>query len=339
MMIGIDVSKDGLSTALVVSSLCPKAVWEKSFPNAPSGISALLALTPAGTPWVVEPTGRYSLRLAVLAREAGQPVLLAPSRKAKRYLESIQSRAKTDRLDGVGLARFGLSQPLKPYPIKSERVEQLDQLLSARRAMSQALMSLRQQRDELSYAREALSGPIETLASEIAALDRKLSEQIKGSEEFAAAEALDGVPGIGPVTAAAVTSRLAAKRFEHPDSFVAYIGLDIGVVQSGKRKGERGLTKQGDAEIRRLLYVCAKANLRCKESPFKAQFEKELAKGLSKTAALNAVARKLAKVCWSLHRHGTQYDAGRVNTQPKPEKEQPTDEQQQRQQQSSEQTT
>ena len=29
-----------------------------------------------------------------------------------------------------------------------------------------------------------------------------------------------------------------------------------------------------------------------------------------------AVARKLARVCWSLARHGTQYEAGRVQTQP-----------------------
>jgi transposase len=325
MMIGVDVSKGTLSTALVLDARSVRAVWEKDFPNVAQGIERLLQLTPPGTPWVVEPTGRYSLQVAIGARAAGQEVLLAPARKAKRFLESLQSRAKTDRLDGFGLARFGFSRPLDPYPIKSEPVEQLDQLLSARRGLSQALMSLRQKQNELPYAREALSACIETLSSEIDTLDRKLAQHIKSSEAFAAAEKIDEVQGIGPVTAAAVTSRLAAKQFDHPDKFVAYIGLDIGVVQSGKRKGNRGLTKQGDAEIRRLLYVCAQANLRCKVSPFKDQFERECAKGLSKTAALNAVARKLAKVCWSLHRHGTSYDPARVNTQPK--KEQSTSDQ------------
>jgi hypothetical protein len=37
---------------------------------------------------------------------------------------------------------------------------------------------------------------------------------------------------------------------------------------------------------------------------------------MAKTAALNAVARKLAKVAWSLVAHGTTYDPTRVDTQP-----------------------
>lgn len=317
MMIGIDTSKDHLSAALVSTACSEKAVWQRDLPNTPSGVATLLSLTPANTAWVIEPTGRYSLQVAKEAKKASQLVLLAPPRKAKKYLESIQSRAKTDRLDSLGLALFGLTRPLQPYPIKSDVVDQLDQLLSARKGLSQALSSLRQQQKELLYAREALSPSIEKLASEIEALDQKVAQHVKGADEFRAAEAIDEVPGIGPVTAAAVTSRLAAKQFDHPDKFVAYIGLDVGVVQSGKRKGERGLTKQGDAQIRRLLYLCAQANLRTKDSPFREQFERERAKGLSKTAALNAVARKLAKLCWSLHQHGTRYDAGRVYSPPK----------------------
>lgn len=319
MMIGIDTSEDRLSVAMVSSACSEKAVWARDLPNTPSGVATLLSLTPANTAWVIEPTGRYSLQVAKEATKSSQLVLLAPPRKAKKYLESIQSRAKTDRLDSLGLALFGLTRPLKPYPIKSEVVDQLDQLLSARKGLSEALSSLRQQQRELAYAREALSPSIDKLASEIEALDQKIAQHVKGADEFRAAEALDEVPGIGPVTAAAVTSRLAAKQFDHPDKFVAYIGLDIGVVQSGKRKGERGLTKQGDAQIRRLLYLCARANLRTKDSPFRLQFERERAKGLSPTAALNAVARKMAKLCWSLHRHGSRYDAGRVYSPPRDE--------------------
>ncbi|MBV9851981.1 MAG: transposase, partial [Armatimonadetes bacterium] len=101
---------------------------------------------------------------------------------------------------------------------------------------------------------------------------------------------------------------------------------DVGVPQSGRKKGERGLTKQGDAELRRLLFNCASASLRAKDSPFKAQYERERAKGLSSTAALCAVAlcaaaRKMAKVCWSIVQHGTEYDPARVYQQPKPKKD------------------
>ena len=93
--------------------------------------------------------------------------------------------------------------------------------------------------------------------------------------------------------------------------------LDIGVQQSGRKKGERGLTKQGDAELRRLLFLCASSSLLCKDTGFKDQYEREKAKGLPSTAALCAVARKMAKVCWSIVAHGTQYEAARVYLQPK----------------------
>ena len=52
------------------------------------------------------------------------------------------------------------------------------------------------------------------------------------------------------------------------------------------------------------------------DATFAERYQREQAKGLAKTAALNAVARKLAKVAWSIVAHGTQYDPKRVDTQP-----------------------
>ncbi len=120
------------------------------------------------------------------------------------------------------------------------------------------------------------------------------------------------------MTAVAVARCLTTKQFAHPDQFVAYIGLDVRVRESGQRRGQRTLTHQGDAELRRLLYLCALANVRARDAtnPFKVQYEREREKGLATTAALCAVARKLARVCWSLAAHGTQYEATRVQQQP-----------------------
>ena len=86
------------------------------------------------------------------------------------------------------------------------------------------------------------------------------------------------MPGFGKVTAATLASRLAGHTFGHSDQFVAYCGLDVGVRQSGKKNGQTGLTRQGDGELRRLLYLAAQSNLRSKNSPFKAQYEKERSK-------------------------------------------------------------
>src|SRR2546422_657626 len=124
-MLGIDVSSKSLSVALCLDA-ASSPCWEKNVPNTPDGIMQLLRLAPSETPWVVEPTGRYSLDVVKQAKAAGRTVLLAPPRKAKAFLQSIQTRAKTDRLDGRGLALFGLSRPLPVYPIKSDTVDHLD---------------------------------------------------------------------------------------------------------------------------------------------------------------------------------------------------------------------
>jgi len=314
-MLGIDVSK----ASLVCTLLDPanrSSRWTRTLPNTPEGIRQLLSQTDAETPWVLEPTGRFSTAVARLARDQGRSVLLAPPKQAKRFLEAIQSRAKTDRLDSAGLALYALSVPLSPYPIKPDAVEQLDQLLAARKTVAEAISRFELQARELPHAAGPLAKVIEELITQREALEKAIQKHTAEQAELSAlVTELRKVPGIGLVTATAVVSRLVAKQFTHPDQFVAYIGLDVGVRQSGKRNGEVGLTKQGDAELRRLLFLCAKANLRTKQSPFKEQYERERKKGLSATAALNAVARKLARLCWSLVKHGTSYDAKRVYQQ------------------------
>ena len=314
-MIGIDVSKDTLACAFR-DRHTGDLVWEETVPNTLAGVVSLSKRTPESAPWVIEPTGRYSLLVVREAMRLGRSALLAPPRQAKLFLQSLQLRAKTDRLDAKGLAQFGLSRPLRPYPIKSDAVDELDQLLAARKGVSLALSALKQRHQELPRAQQALQPSLDALTAELRALDRKIADQVQVSDEFKACSELRKIPGVGPVTAAAVTARLAAKKFSHPDKFVAYIGLDINIIQSGKRKGELGLTRQGDAELRRLLFLCAQASLRGKQSPFREQYERETNKGLSKTAAIVAVARKIAKVCWSLHYHGSTYNAQRVYTQP-----------------------
>ena len=270
--------------------------------------------------------------MARIACEAGRAVLLAQPKRAKKYLQSLQDRAKTDRLDSYGLGLYALKHKLPPYPLKPAMVEQLDQLLTARRGLSQSIASLQVRIAELPHAAPVLRESVAALQQQRDELDRQIqqlttaaqAEDAGGTPEqqpspFAAVAALQKVPGIGPITAASMVSRLQSRHFPHPDAFVAYCGLDVKVIESGQRRGQRGLTKQGDAELRRLLYLAAKASLRSKDNTFRVQYERELKKGFSKTAALCAVARKMARLCWSLVTHGTTYDPARVHQQHKPQ--------------------
>ena len=320
-MLGIDVSKDRLVCALF-DPRTERFCWEKSFPNTPTGREQLLCLTPTTAPWVLEPTGRWSLAVARDAQAAGRTVLLACSKKAKAYLASRQTRAKTDRLDSRGLAEYAnsrpASQPLRPYPVRRETLEHLHQLLTARRGLTEASTALKLRLAELPYAAAALQAAIAELEQQRKVLDRQIARLTADRQAFPELERLLAVPGIGPLTAATLLSRLQAGTFERADAFVAYVGLDVGIIASGKRKGERGLTKEGDAELRRLLFLCARSTVRSEQSPFRAQYERERKRGRSATAATNIIARKLARICWSVVRHGTPYDPNRIYQQPLP---------------------
>lgn len=320
-MLGIDVSKDTLSCTLL-DPLTRHQQWHKEVQNTSSGWKQLLQHTPSSAPWVLEPTGRYSQSVARAAREAGRDVRLAQPKKAQLFLKSVQSRAKTDKLDSAGLALYGLccagtSCELLPYPLKSDMQEELDQLLCARRGLSQSACELQARQRELPRAAKTLEPAVVALKAQIKDADRQIAALTASPKapELQAVKRLQQVPGIGPVIAATLVSRLTARSFGHSDQFVAYCGLDVRVRQSGKRRGQLGLSKQGEAELRRLLYLAAQASLRAKDSPFTMQYERERAKGLSSTAALCAVARKIARLSWSLVTHGSSYDPQRIYKQ------------------------
>jgi transposase len=164
-MLGIDVSKDTLACTLF-DPATQKPLWSRTVANTPSGISRLLRQTPAASPWALEPTGRYSLLAAVQAHQAGRSVLLAQPKKARHFLRSIGSRAKTDLLDSHGIGLFALCRPLPAYPLKSQAVEQLDQLLSVRKSLSASLAAFGLQAKELRHGAPALEPVIATLQAQ-----------------------------------------------------------------------------------------------------------------------------------------------------------------------------
>lgn len=313
-IVGIDVSKDKLDCSLV-NPLNSKRIWYKSFSNDAEGISQLLSQIDPSVPMVAEPTGPYTLPLAKQSA-LSHTLYLAPTKQAKSFCKSIQSRAKTDNIDSYGLALFGASRQLSKYPIKSDAVEELDNLLSYRKVLSGNIVRMQLQAKSLPRAAERIKADIAEIRKLLASLDKDIERLLKETKDFAVAKRLQKVPGFGPVITAALTARLTSKDFVSADQFVAYIGLDVSVIQSGKRSGTMGITKQGDAEIRRLLYCAVMATLRIKDCPFKNQYDRERAKGHSHVQAVCTVSRKMARLAWSLVKYNADYAPDRVYKRP-----------------------
>jgi transposase len=314
-VLGIDVAKAELVAALV-EPLTEKTRWTRTVPNTPAGVQQLLRHTTPEMPWVVEPTGRYSELVVTLGLAAARPVLMAQPKKALRFLQSENDRVKSDRVDARGLGLYGLNRPLRAFRVKSDTVVQLEQLQAARKGLALAIQRLTLQAQSLPLAAAGLHTAIADLERQKQEFDTQIAALLAEPEQRALTTRLQAIPGIGPVTSAALVACLRDRDFGDSDALVAYVGFAVAVRESGKWRGKRKLTKHGDAELRRLLYLAARSNLRSKDSPFRAQYERERAKGLSSTAALCAVARKLLRLCWSLWKHETDYDPARVYQPP-----------------------
>ncbi len=314
-MIGIDVSKDTLAVCCWEQDH-PAPTWERAYPNSEAGLRQLLADTAPEEPWVLEPTGPYSLRVVEGALAAGRVPRKADPLAAKRYLQSHSVRAKTDRVDARGLARFGLDRSLPAYRLKDPALQHLWELLQVRRGLAKALATLRQQQHVLTSVDAVTQQATAALRQQLAGLDRAIQA---AARPFPLSARLRQVPGLGLLNAAALTVRLLACDFPTKDAFVAYLGLDVRVCDSGIFRGKRRLTKHGDAHLRWLLYLAARATLRKKDDlGFRRLYERKVAEGCTTTGAFCIVARKLAKVAWALARTGQDYDPARVFTQPEP---------------------
>lgn len=94
------------------------------------------------------------------------------------------------------------------------------------------------------------------------------------------------------------------------DAFVAFTGLDPRPDDSGQHRGKRRLSKRGPSELRRLLFLAALSAAKTKA--WHPLYERYREKGLSSTAVLVILARRIARTAWSMYTYKTEFDPARL---------------------------
>ena len=120
------------------------------------------------------------------------------------------------------------------------------------------------------------------------------------------------ITGVGPVIGTALVNTLERRPMNSADAFVAFTGLDPRPDDSGQHRGKRRLSKRGPAELRRLLYMAAMSAINTKT--WRPLYEHYRTKGLSSTATLVILARRIARTAWSIYTHKTQFDPERLTS-------------------------
>lgn len=150
----------------------------------------------------------------------------------------------------------------------------------------------------------------EELNSKIDRLDAMIK---KWSTEDEKSKILMTIPGIGPLTAAAILSHIGdANKFKNGRQLAAYFGITPKEYSSGGKQKLLGITKHGCKRIRTLLIIAARAIItglvRRKRDidgniVIRSNFEKwilnlQIKIGLFKAAV--AMANKLARIAWAM---------------------------------------
>lgn len=300
--LGIDVSKKTLDICL------EDPHRPLTLPNEPRAIARWLKTLPPGPVAIaVEATNTFHLALCLKAHQAGHTVYLVDGYRLSRYRDSMGVRAKTDTTDAQLLRRYLMREhdSLRPWSPPPKAYTTLLQLLTRRATLVKARGALQQSLADIPELKRSTNACLRQLARLDALIQTRILTALRHADWLNDAQRLQAIEGIGPLTSAALTMAFHRAPFATSDAFIAYLGLDVRVRDSGQLKGRRRLSKKGHPELRRLLYLAAMAASHT--LTWREFYQRYLNRGLKRTQALVILARKLARIAFALLRTQSVY--------------------------------
>ncbi len=310
--VGVDVAKAKLDVAVLVGDRCRC----RTFSNDQAGFQALLE-------WLgdeadelsvcMESTGPYGWALAHFLYTAGLVVSVVNPLRVKAFAISELQRTKNDKVDAKVIARFCRALRPRPWCPVSREMDELRGMMRRHLQLKRAQARVRTQLQEPGLYPQAQA----SLQQELAFLHQELGRWEKLIRQHVAAypelqrrvDLVDGIPGVGTLTAALIVSRLPQlERFRSVRQVVAFVGLAVTEKASGSSvRGKPHLSKQGDSQLRAALYFPALAAM--KHNPIlKAVAERLRGAGKKPMVIIAAVMRHLVGMAYGILKSGKPFD-------------------------------
>lgn len=318
LMLGIDMAKRDFTAAIRIGDVEEEL---GKFENDASGRQALKEEIEARcSQWdaqqihvIIEATGGYEAALVAYAHAEHWLVSMPNPKQVRDWAKGVGYRVKTDRVDARILAHYGAERrPPTRAPLAVE-VSQLDSLLKRRIDLEQTLHRERTRLTESAdrpgispKVRESFEQVIEALEEALAEIEQAIEELCRSYDPFQQnRKRLLAVPGVG----AKVVLPLMVKLYQWQNltsgqgdakGVTAFVGLDPQRYESGRSvRKQPGISKMGDNEIRRLLYMGALGGVRG-QNPLKPFYDRLVGRGKAKKVALVAAARKILTWAWTV---------------------------------------
>lgn len=330
--VGLDVSV--ARTAVCIMEAAGRVVREQSVASTPEAIAAAIAAFGMQVERVGLEAGINSAWIARGLLEAELPVIVIDATHAAAALKT-GFRNKTDKNDARGIADLMRVNKFRAVSVKSVAAQRDRGLLTVREQLRrqsldarntlwsilqleglkppkltspafQALVVRSMDDEALAPLLRPLVAVAEHLDRQVAGLDKVIAARAKAS---AACKRLMTVPGVGPLVALTYAAGVDdPARFSDSRTVGAHFGLTPRRFQSGETDWSGGISRAGDAGVRRALYQAANVLLHhsrgwCALKSWAVRLAKRRGLGKAKVA----LARKLAVVLHKMWTSGEDY--------------------------------
>lgn len=330
--VGLDVSV--ARTAVCIMEAAGRVVREQSVAGTPEAIAAAIAAFGMQVERVGLEAGINSAWIARGLLEAELPVIVIDATHAAAALKT-GFRNKTDKNDARGIADLMRVNKFRAVSVKSVAAQRDRGLLTVREQLRrqsldtrntlwsilqlegleppkltspafQALVVRSMDDEALAPLLRPLVAVAEHLDRQVAGLDKVIAARAKAS---AACKRLMTVPGVGPLVALTYAAGVDdPARFSDSRTVGAHFGLTPRRFQSGETDWSSGISRAGDAGVRRALYQAANVLLHhsrgwCALKSWAVRVAKRRGLGKAKVA----LARKLAVVLHKMWTSGEDY--------------------------------
>ena len=291
LVMGIDVCKTRLDLAYSDGEVSAPLDYT------PQGVAALVALLkqrPVDLV-VVESTGGIEQDLLDALLDASIPVTRVQPGRVRYFAKASAQLAKTDPIDALVLAQFGLLLKTRLLEKRPETQAELDALVTCRRQLIhvQTEQNNRRRNVKSKAALKAIDAVLTIVDKQIKSLDEQIKKLIDSDEDYRDIDRiLQSVPGVGIGLSSIVLSSFSELGSMSTNQTAALIGVAPFNSDSGQQKGKRHI-RGGRLDVRNAFYMAARIAM-IYNPVLKAFGDRLTAAGKPYKVVVTACMRKLA---------------------------------------------
>lgn len=246
--VGIDVSKASLDICILPANIRMKVANDK---NGEKTLIDQLATHQASL-IVMEPTGKYHLKLHQALANAGFSVAVINPYRSRKFADSWGQLAKTDKIDAHMLALFGERMNPPNSIVPTDLTMEINDMVHARIALvaDQTALKNRHEATGLARLQRLFEKRLRNLAKDIARLEKDILILIKQDGKLARwFDILMSIPGIGLISAMTLIATMPELGSVNNKQIAALLGVAPMNWDSGTMRGQRAI-RGGRFEVR-----------------------------------------------------------------------------------------